>query len=131
MARPKHSSADVVRHEEEAAIETRTVDAGSVHVRKQVETEPHRELVERAVEHGEVERTGPLEGDSGEIETLSDGSVSIPVFEEQIVVTKRLVVRERVVVRKRTVTEAHEIETELRRERVAVDADDGVELHRD
>jgi uncharacterized protein (TIGR02271 family) len=120
----------LIRHEEEAAIDRRTVDAGSVHVRKRVESEPYRETVERAIEHGDVERQAAVEGDSGEIETLPDGSVSIPIFEERVVVTKQLVVRERVVVHKRTTNEAHEIQTELRRERVEVDADEGVDLER-
>ena len=34
-----------------------------------------------------------VDADSGEVETLPDGSISIPVFEEQLVITKRLVVR--------------------------------------
>jgi len=38
--------------------------------------------------------------DSGEIEYLDDGSVSIPIIDEELVVYKRLVVRERVIVRK-------------------------------
>ena len=45
------------------------------------------------------------EADSGEVEVLPDGSVSIPVFQEELVIEKRLVVRERVIVRKHTVTE--------------------------
>jgi len=75
------------------------------------------------VEHAEFEREAPLEGDSGEVEVLPDGSVSIPVFEEELVIEKRLVVRERVIVRKHTVTEEHLVEADLRRERVEVEAD--------
>jgi stress response protein YsnF len=63
------------------------------------------------------------------VETLPDGSVSIPVFEEQIVVTKRLVVRERVIVRKHTVYEDHVVTADLRRERLEVVADAGVVVH--
>jgi len=44
----------------------------------------------------------PVEGDdSGRVETLPDGSVSIPVLEEQVVASTRTIVRERVVVRRR------------------------------
>jgi hypothetical protein len=44
----------------------------------------------------------PVEGDdSGRVETLPDGSISIPVLEEQVVVSTRTVVRERLVVRRR------------------------------
>lgn len=68
-----------------------------------------------------VERVPAGEGDSGEIETLPDGSVSIPVLEEQLVVTKRTVVRERIVVRKEVATETERVEAELRREHVDVD----------
>lgn len=64
--------------------------------------------------------------DSGEVETLPDGSVSIPVFEEQLVVEKRLVVRERIVVRKELVTDEQVVTADLDREHVSVDADDEV-----
>jgi uncharacterized protein (TIGR02271 family) len=61
--------------------------------------------------------------DSGQVEYQADGSVSIPVFEEELVCEKRVVVRERVVVRKEAVTENQELEADLRRERVDVDPD--------
>ncbi len=72
-----------------------------------------------------VRRVAPAEGDSGEIEVLPDGSISVPVFEEQLVVEKRLVLRERVIVRKVMVTEERTVEADLRRERVKVETDDG------
>jgi hypothetical protein len=64
------------------------------------------------------------EGDSGEIETLPDGSVSIPVLEEELVVTKRVVVRERIVVHKDVATRVERVEDELRRERVELEDDE-------
>lgn len=121
---------DVVttRHEERAVVETELHDVGGVHVRKHVSTYPTEEVVERSIEHVDTsERAIALEGDSGEIETLPDGSVSIPVFEEVLVVTKKLVVRERVIVRKYTVIDEHTLRTDLRREHVTVNADDEVE----
>ena len=120
--------ASVVRHEEELAVGTATTETGSVRVRKQVETYPIDQAVERHTEQiaGLEERVPAVEGDSGEVETLPDGSVSIPVFEEELVVTKRVVVRERVIIRKSTVVDEHRIQTELRRERVEIDADPGV-----
>jgi stress response protein YsnF len=59
------------------------------------------ETVIPRVEHAEVERQAPADpsADSGEVEVLPDGSLSIPVFEEELVVQKRLVVRERIIVR--------------------------------
>jgi len=120
----RESDASVVRRDEELRVDTAPVEVGTVRARKKIETEVHGEDVSRGVEHAEVERTGPLEGDSGEIETLPDGSVSIPLFEEEIVVTKRLVVRERVVIRKHTITEHQRVEAELRKERVEVEIDE-------
>ena len=104
---------------------------GGVRARKRVEIERAERVEGRAVEHGHVERLSPAEDDSGEIEHLPDGSVSIPLFEERLVVRKELVVRERVVVRKRTVRNEHRIETNLRRERIDVqgEMDDGHVRH--
>jgi uncharacterized protein (TIGR02271 family) len=70
-----------------------------------------------------VERLPAGEGDSGEIETLPDGSVSIPVLEEELVVTKRVVVRERIVVRKAVTSRIERVQAELRRERVELEGD--------
>ncbi len=118
----------VVRAEEELDVGTASEEAGRVRARKRVETEHVEELVPRQIEHGEVERTAPGEGDSGEIETFEDGSVSIPILEEELVITKRTVVRERILVRKRTVTEEHRVEAELRKERVEFDAEGDVDV---
>lgn len=124
--------AETVRHEERLDVGTETEDTGSVRVRKHVESHPVEYSVPRDVEHVDTnERVAVEEGDSGEVEVLDDGSVSIPVFEEVLVVTKRLVVRERVIVRKHTVVDEYKLQTDLRREHVTVDADDSVELSDD
>jgi uncharacterized protein (TIGR02271 family) len=115
----------LVRHEEEAQVGKRDREAGAVGVRKRVETDRVEERVPRSIEYfEEAERVAPNPEDSGEIETLPDGSVSIPVLEEELVVTKRTVVRERVIVRKRTEVEERVIEADLRRERVEVETDE-------
>ena len=124
-------STSVLRSEEVARVGTVTEEAGSVRARKTVETRHVEEVVGRGVEHADLERTPVLVGDSGEVETLPDGSVSIPVCEEQIVVTKRLVVRERVVRRKHTVYEDHLVQAELRREHVEVTAEGDVTVSDD
>ncbi len=111
----------VVRHEEELEVPTETYEAGSVRARKRVETERVQHVEPRAVGYEELERVSAERGDSGEIETLEDGSISIPLFEERLVVTKELVVRERVIVRKRTVTEHQSVEAELRKERIEIE----------
>jgi uncharacterized protein (TIGR02271 family) len=122
-ARARDEQASVVRHEEELELGTQEYQAGTVRARKRVETEQVERIEPRSVEHGDFERAPAEDGDSGEIETLEDGSVSIPLFEERLVVRKELFVRERVILRKRTVTEHHRIETELRKERIEVEGD--------
>lgn len=120
---------EAVRHEERARVATEAHESGRVRVRKSVSTYPVEHTVAREVEEVEgTERVAAGEDDSGEVETLPDGSVSIPVFEEVLVVTKRLVVKERVVVRKSTVVDEHELRTDLRREHVEVEAEGDVEV---
>ena len=126
--RESYDGTSVLRSEEELEIGTHTEEAGSVRARKHVETEHVEELVPRHIEHADVERVAPGDGDSGEIETFPDGSVSIPILEEELVITKRMVVRERVLIRKRTLTEDHRVEAELRKERVELDGSGDVEL---
>jgi uncharacterized protein (TIGR02271 family) len=114
----------VTRHEERARVEHELHETGRVRVRKNVETVPVEEVVPRNVEQVDFsERMDADENDTGEVITLEDGSVSIPVFEEVLVVTKKLVVRERVIVRKETVVDEYRLQTELRREHVTVDDD--------
>ena len=126
-AAPAGDDAALVRSEEELRVGKVVQETGRVRARKVVDTVAEERLVPRGTEYADVERVAPAKGDSGQIETLPDGSVSIPVFEEQLVIEKRLVVRERIIIRKHTVTEDHVVEADLRRERVVVDADPEVE----
>ncbi len=116
---------EVVLRGERLTTGTRTEGIGAVRARKTVEERTVVDDVERGVEHADLDRlaVADAEADSGEVETLPDGSLSIPVFEEQIVVTKRLVVRERVVVRKHTVYEQHQVTADLRREHLEIDVE--------
>lgn len=124
-----HDDPTVVLHEERAHVTTESTEAGRVRVAKHVETVPVEQTVSRDVEHADTTHHEPaVEGDTGEVITLPDGSVSIPVFEEVLVVTKKLVVRERVIVRKHTVVDEHVLRTELRREHVSVDSDGDIEV---
>jgi stress response protein YsnF len=118
-------SDELTRHEQQLRVGTRTETVGSLRLHTTVESGRVSDVVDREVESAEPVRTAPLEHDSGEIVTLPDGSVSVPVFEEEIVITKRLIVRERVVIKKKRVTENARIEAELLRERVDVKADPG------
>lgn len=70
------------------------------------------------------ERVPVSAGDSGEIETLPDGSISIPLVEEELVFRRETVLRERFVIRKENVTEWQRVQAELRRERVELERDD-------
>ena len=126
-ARDLAGDVSVVRSEEELKVGTRSFEAGRVRADKVVDRHHVQQVVPRGIEHAEMERVSAAEGDSGEVETMADGTVSIPVFEEVLVVEKRLVVRERVLIRKHTVTEEHLVEADLRRERVEVEADPAVE----
>ncbi len=114
---------EAVRSEEELVVERGVGAVGGVRARKVVEEERVERLVPRGIEHADVERVPAAGADSGQIETLPDGSVSIPVFEEELVIEKRLVVRERIVIRKRTVTEENLVEAHLKRERIEIEAD--------
>jgi uncharacterized protein (TIGR02271 family) len=106
---------EVIRAEEELRVDTVQHEVGRVRARKVVETEHVEEVVPRYTERAEVERADVEPGDSGQVETLPDGSIPIPVFEEQLIVEKRLVVVERVILRKYQVSEDQHVEAELRR----------------
>jgi uncharacterized protein (TIGR02271 family) len=113
-----------VRHEEELLVSAQPVDAGHVRIHKTVESQPVSERVGSLVEaFDQVDRAPAEPGDSGEVETLPDGSISIPILEEQLVITKRLVVRERIIVRKTVTTLHHVVEADLRSERVNIEGD--------
>ena len=114
---------EVIRHEEELTVATPVREAGEVGIRKTVEHERASTVVPVGTEQADVERHPAGEADSGEVEVLADGSISIPVFQEELVIEKRLVVRERVIIRKHTVVEERLVEADLKRERVDVEAD--------
>jgi uncharacterized protein (TIGR02271 family) len=114
---------EIIRREEELTVATRAHEAGRVGVRKVVDVQRAETVVPVGTEHADFERYAPAEGDSGEVEVLADGSISIPVFQEELVIEKRMVVRERIIVRKHTVIEDRLVEADLRRERVEVEAD--------
>lgn len=120
---PPGDHVELVRREEEAAIHPEVRDAGKARLRKRVEQLLARADIVQRVENAEIEHRPAEAGDSGEVEHLADGSISIPIFEEEIVVTKRMIVRERVVIRKRERTERVVVPVELQRERLEIDAD--------
>ena len=109
----------VQRTEEELAAGTREREAGEVRVRKNVRTD--REQVEVPTRHEEVsvERV-PVEGEASEAE-IGEDEVSVPVTEEEVVVSKRPVVKEEVRIRKDVVEDTEVVEEEVRREEIDID----------
>lgn len=114
---------ELTLHEERMQLEIEDREQ-SAWVRKHVIEEQVHEDVPRDIEEAEVERTAPGPEDSGEVEILPDGAISIPILEEELVVSKRTVVRERIIVRKRIRTEEEHIQTTLRREQAEIEGAD-------
>jgi uncharacterized protein (TIGR02271 family) len=108
--------------EEQLVAHKELREVGEVSVRTELEDVPGRLEVdayreEIIVEHepvGQVvsERDQPWE---------EDGVLVMPVYEEQLVVTKRLVLRERIRVRRVATTERQLFEETLRRERLVIE----------
>lgn len=124
---PAAESVSVTRSEERLVVGAEAHEAGKVRIIKRIEQVDFDEMVPYSVEHAEIERIPAQPEDSGEIETLADGTVSIPVMEEQLVVQKRLVVTERLLVRKRVETREQQVTATLDREVITVDADEAVD----
>ncbi len=108
--------------EEQLVANKHLQELGQIEVRTEVEEIPGRLEVdayreEVLIEHEAVgqmvsEREKPWE---------EDGVLVIPIYEEQLVVTKRLMLKERMRVRRVGTTERQLFEDTLRRERVVVD----------
>jgi uncharacterized protein (TIGR02271 family) len=126
-SRPRSDSDALVLHEEQARLDKQSEETGSVRARREVVRERVREEHPRKRQELATERLAVEEGDSGEIETLPDGSISIPLFEERLVVTHETVLRERVIIKKEEVTDWETVEADLRRERVRFDSDGDLE----
>jgi uncharacterized protein (TIGR02271 family) len=97
-------------------------DLGQIEVRTTVEDVPGRLEVdayreEVVVEHEAVGQTVSERDQPWE----EDGVLIIPIYEEQLVVSKRLVLRERIRVRRVGTTERQLFEDTLRRERLVVE----------
>ena len=114
--------------QESATFGTVTEEVGRVRASKHIDLDRVESRETRGVEHADFERLAPEDGDTGEVIELPDGSISIPVFEEQLIVTKQLVVRERVIVRKHTVYEEHQISADLRSERLELTTEGNVRI---
>jgi uncharacterized protein (TIGR02271 family) len=118
----------LVRHEQKLEVGKRLEEIGAVRARKVLETERVERSIPLEHEIVELERLPADANDSGRVEELPDGSISIPVFGEEIEVRKRVVVKERVRLAKRTITDEETVATNLARERIHIDADPHVDV---
>jgi uncharacterized protein (TIGR02271 family) len=109
----------IQRTEEELAAGTREREAGQLKVRKRVRTD--REQIEVPTRHEEVsvERV-PASGEATEAE-IGEDEVTVPVTEEEVVVSKRPVVKEEVRVRKDVVSDTETVEEDVRREEIDIE----------
>jgi uncharacterized protein (TIGR02271 family) len=106
--------------EEELVPRKELREVGQAEIRTEVEEVPGRLQVDAYSEEVEVvpigrvvaEKVGPWE---------EDGALIVPVYEEQLVVTKRLVLREHLRIRRLSTTETRLYEDTLRRERLVIE----------
>jgi uncharacterized protein (TIGR02271 family) len=124
--RPAAPTPEVVRSEEELHLSTEHREVGRVSVSTRIETEHVEETVPRRHEEVSVERRPAATDDDGQVHSYSDGSISIPILEEELVITTRTVVRERVLVTKSTTTANEVVEADLQKQRVEVHGDESI-----
>ena len=98
-------------------------DVGDVEIRTIVEEVPGRLEVEAYREEVVVEHetVGSVVGERDDPWQEDDDTLIIPIYEEQLVVTKRLVLRERLRVRRVGTTVRQLFQDTLRRERLVVE----------
>ncbi len=108
--------------EEELVAHKELRDLGEIEVRTVIDEVPGRLEIdayreEVAIEH---EAVGQMVGER-EKPREEDGVLIVPIYEEQLVVSKRLVLKERLRVRRVGTTERQLFEDTLRRERLVVE----------
>lgn len=109
----------VERSEEELRAGVREREAGQVGVKKTVRTDRESIAVPKKREEVSVDRV-PMneEASPGQI---GDDEVSIPVVEEEVVVSKRPVVKEELRIKKEVVQDEEIVEADVRKEEVDID----------
>ena len=111
----------VVRSEEELRVGKRDVEAGSVRLRKWVETEPVQMDVELRRETARVTRE-PIEQPVSGAE-IGDERIEMQLSAEEAVVQKQAVAKERIGLQKDVETEREVVSDQVRKERVDVEGD--------
>jgi uncharacterized protein (TIGR02271 family) len=127
-ARDVANEAHLELREEELHVDRRTVRSGEVDVSKDVVTE-HEEIdVPRRHEEVEIDYRPssthrPAEGRIGE-----DEEIHVPLYEEEVNVTKETVVTGEVDITKREVEETEHVSEDLRKERLRVEREGDVDI---
>lgn len=111
----------LTRTEEELHIGKREVTRGEARIGKHVESERVSEPVTRRREEVVIERRPVGTDTPGDVATIGEAEVRIPLMEEELVVEKRPVVKEELVVSKRVVEEEEVVEAEVRKEQFDID----------
>jgi uncharacterized protein (TIGR02271 family) len=117
--------ADILRSEEELSVGKRDVSIGRARLRKWVETEPvsmdvnlHQETAR--VTHEPIDE--PVSGAE-----IGEQEVEVELRGEEAIVQKETLAKERISLDKDVTTERETVRDEVRRERVEVDGDGGLE----
>jgi len=113
----------VTRAEEELQVGKQQTEAGSVRLRKWVETEPVALDVELRRETARVVRQDIDEPLGRDADAFGEEEVEVPLREEQAVTAKQTVAKERVGIQKDVDTHTETVQDEVRKERVDVDGD--------
>lgn len=114
---------DVTRHEEELQVGKEERAAGSVRLRKWVETEPVALDVELQRETARVVREDIDEPVSNDERAFGNEEVEVRLRAEEPVAAKRTVAKERVGIEKDVQTQTDTIHDDVRKERVDVEGD--------
>jgi uncharacterized protein (TIGR02271 family) len=113
--------------EEELRADKTTTQVGEIKVRKIVHSELRHFTVPVMKEEVRIERV-PVSGREGTLvpdeSTFQEKTISIPVTEEEITVSKRPVVKEEVRVSKERITREEPVEGEVRKEEVRIEGED-------
>ena len=110
----------LTRSEEELVVGKREVEAGSVRLRKWVETEPVQVDVELQRETVRVVRE-PI--DQTVEAQIGEAEIEVPLRAEEAVVTKQTVAKERIALEKDTRQDVETISDEIRKERIDIEGD--------
>ncbi|HEX5386536.1 MAG TPA: YsnF/AvaK domain-containing protein [Gemmatimonadales bacterium] len=114
--------------QEELDVEKRRVEAGEVHLRKEVVTEQRTMDVPVSHEEVVIERRPATERTAASGELGEGEDITVPLLEEEVDVRKRPVVREEVNVRKQQVGGTQHIDEPLRREELRVESEGDVTI---